>query len=461
MAINIPLITDYDGRGVKKAEKAFANLGKSTKQLGASLKSVFLPAAAAVGAFAAVGFSAVKAAVEDQAAQALLAKQLQNSTKATKTDIAATEDFISAMSLATGVADDELRPALASLVRVTRNTQKSQKLLKTALNVSKGTGKSLATVVQSISRAYGGNVKALAKLDPSLKNYITKTSTADQITARLAKNFTGAAATAANTYAGRLDRMNVAFAEAKEALGVLLLPILEKFVSLITNNVIPYVDRLIAKLETDGLGGAFKMVAGDALSFSDKAKGLNAVLLNLAGTAAVLFTSFKVATIFSSAVTAANALIAAVTSLGGIFTSIAATSFGVIASAIALVVTGVYVLIDALRDPVFRTEFGRFLSDSVKGIANVFIFLTNQIITFVNAIIRAINLIKPGKDIPTFGKADFFQFSMDAAPISNVPRAGEAATSVQINVNGGDPQATVDAITRWYRQNGATVAWMR
>jgi len=461
MAINIPLITDYDGRGVKKAEKAFANLGKSTKQLGASLKSVFLPAAAAVGAFAAVSFSAVKAAVEDQAAQALLAKQLQNSTKATKADIAATEDFITAMSLATGVADDELRPALASLVRVTRNTQKSQKLLKTALNVSKGTGKSLATVVQSISRAYGGNVKALAKLDPSLKQYITKTTTADQITARLAKNFTGAAATAANTYAGRLDRMNVAFAEAKEALGVLLLPILEKFVSLITNNVIPYVDRLIAKLETDGLGGAFKMVAGDALSFSDKAKGLNNVLINLAATAAVLFTSFKVATIFSSAVTAANALIAAVTSLGGVFTGIAATSFGVIASAIALVVAGVYVLIDALRDPVFRTEFGRFLSDSVKGIANVFIFLTNQIITFVNAIIRAINLIKPGKDIPTFGKADFFQFSMDAAPISNVPRAGEAATSVQINVNGGDPQATVDAITRWYRQNGATVAWMR
>lgn len=461
MAINIPLITDYDGRGVKKAEKAFANLGKSTKQLGASLKSVFLPAAAAVGAFAAVSFSAVKAAVEDQAAQALLAKQLQNSTKATKADIAATEDFISAMSLATGVADDELRPALASLVRVTRNTQKSQKLLKTALNVSKGTGKSLATVVQSISRAYGGNVKALAKLDPSLKQYITKTSTADQITARLAKNFSGAAATAANTYAGRLDRMNVAFAEAKEALGVLLLPILEKFVSFVTEKIIPYVDKLIAKLEQDGLAGAFRMVGQDALEASDKTKGLNGVMLNLLGTAAVFYAGFKIASIFSAATGAASALMGALGSLGGVFTGLGATSLGVITTAIGLLILNIYVLIDALRDPVFRTEFGKFLSDSVKLVANVFIFLTNQIITFVNAIIRAINLIKPGKDIPTFGKADFFQFSMDAAPISNVPRAGEAATSVQINVNGGDPQATVDAITRWYRQNGATVAWMR
>lgn len=461
MAINIPLITDYDGRGVKKAEKAFANLGKSTKALGANLKAVFIPAAAAVGALAAVSFSAVKAAVEDASAQALLAKQLQNSTKATKADIAATEDFITAMSLATGVADDELRPALASLVRVTRNTQKSQKLLRIALNVSKGTGKSLSSVVQAMSRAFGGNVKALAKLDPSLKQYISKTSTADEITARLARNFTGAAATAANTYAGRLDRMNVAFAEAKESLGVLLLPILEKFVTIVTERVIPYVDRLVGKLEQDGLSGAFKMVGSDALSFSDNARGLNGILLNLAGTAAVLFTSFKVASIFATATAAAKALILAVSSLGGVFTGIAATSFGVIASAIALVVAGVYVLIDALRDPIFRQEFGRFLLDSVKLVANAFIFLTNQIITFFNAIIRAINIVKPGKDLPTFAKADLFQFSMDSGPISNVPRAGEAATSVQINVNGGDPQATVDAITRWYRQNGATVAWMR
>lgn len=461
MAINIPLITDYDGRGVKKAEKAFANLGKSTKALGANLKAVFIPAAAAVGALAAVSFSAVKAAVEDASAQALLAKQLQNSTKATKADIAATEDFITAMSLATGVADDDLRPALASLVRVTRNTQKSQKLLRVALNVSKGTGKSLSSVVQAISRAFGGNVKALAKLDPSLKQYITKTSTADQITARLARNFTGAAATAANTYAGRLDRMNVAFAEAKESLGVLLLPILEKFVTVVTDSVIPYVDKMVRAFEQGGLAGAFKVASKDALSFTQNLTGLNAVLFDLGATAAITFTVFKGISTITTAVTAFKALTAAIASLGSVFTPIAATSFGVIAGAIALVVAGVYVLIDALRDPIFRQEFGRFLLDSVKLVANAFIFLTNQIITFFNAIIRAINIVKPGKDLPTFGKADLFQFSMDSGPISNVPRAGEAATSVQINVNGGDPQATVDAITRWYRQNGATVAWMR
>ena len=478
MAINIPLITDYDGRGVKKAEKAFANLGKSTKALGSSLKSVFLPAAAAVGAFAAVSFSAVKAAVEDQAAQALLAKQLQNSTKATKAQVAATEKFISTLSLATGVADDELRPAMAGLVRVTKNTGKAQKLLRVALNVSKGTGKSLATVVQSLARAYGGNVKALAKLDPSLKAFIGKTTTADQATARLAKNFAGSAKAAADTYAGRLDRMNVAFAEAKEALGMALLPVLEKFVSFVTEKVIPYIDKLVAKLEQDGLSGAFKMAAGDALNFVQRADGMTGVMLNLAGTAGVLFAAFKGFSIVTAATTAFSALGTAVSSLGGIFTGIAATSFGVIVAAIGLVIANIYVLIDALRDPIFRKDIGKFLSDSFKLVANVFITLVNIIVAGMNTIYGAFrftvnqavdlaNRVNPFKDIPklpasTIKELSYFQFSQDQqAPAALVPRQAEQATSVTINVNGGDPQATVDAITRWYRQNGATVAWMR
>jgi hypothetical protein len=37
---------------------------------------------------------------------------------------------------------------------------------------------------------------------------------------------------------------------------------------------------------------------------------------------------------------------------------------------------------------------------------------------------------------------------------------GGGGGNVTINVQGGDPQAVVDAITRWYRQNGSSVAWM-
>lgn len=463
MPITIPLITDYDGRGVKKAERAFADLGKSTKALGSSLKSVFLPATAAVGALAAVGASAVKSAIEDQKAQALLAQQLKTTTKATDAQIAATESWISTTSLAVGVTDDELRPALASLVRVTKSTTKGQKLLKTALNVSKGTGKSLATVVQAISRAYGGNVKALAKLDPSLKSYITKTTTADQATAMLARNFQGAAATAANTLSGKMDRLKIAFSEIKEQIGFALLPIVEKFASFMTETLVPYAQKVADTFGKDGLSGVFKMVAGDAWNFAQNAKGLNGVLVDLGLTAAVVFGAFKAATIITSTVTAVKALITAVTSLGGIFTTLASTSFATIVSAIGLVIATVYLLIDALRDPTFRGTFLQPFIDTLKVIANAFLFLTNKIIDAVNLAIGAYNKIPFLPDAKKYTKADYFNIP-DFSQASNGgftnPRQFESS-SVNITVNGGDPQATVDAITKWYRQNGATVPWMR
>jgi hypothetical protein len=48
----------------------------------------------------------------------------------------------------------------------------------------------------------------------------------------------------------------------------------------------------------------------------------------------------------------------------------------------------------------------------------------------------------------------------DEAVIPLDRMGGMGGNNVTINVNGGDPQAVVDAITRWYRQNGATQAWM-
>jgi hypothetical protein len=165
-------------------------------------------------------------------------------------------------------------------------------------------------------------------------------------------------------------------------------------------------------------------------------------------------------------------------SLGGVFSGLAATSLGVISAAIGLVILNVYTLIDALRDPVFRQDIGRFLSDSFKLVGNVFVTLVNTIVAGMNTIYGAFrfavnqavdlaNRVNPFKDIPklpasTLQTLPYFQFSQDLkAPPAAVPRQAEEATNVTINVNGGDPQATVDAITRWYRQNGATVAWMR
>ena len=96
-AITIPILSEFSDKGVKRAQKSFANLGREAGKIGKSIRSAMLPAAAAVGALAAGSVAAVKAAVEDAASQEMLAKQLRNTTKATDAQIAANEQFIATL----------------------------------------------------------------------------------------------------------------------------------------------------------------------------------------------------------------------------------------------------------------------------------------------------------------------------------------------------------------------------
>jgi TATA-box binding protein (TBP) (component of TFIID and TFIIIB) len=92
------------------------------------------------GVTAVIG-SAVKAAIEDQAAQASLARQIKASTKATDAQIKGVEDYISSLGQSVAIADDEARPALQALVVATKDVAKAQDLLNVAIDISAGTGK--------------------------------------------------------------------------------------------------------------------------------------------------------------------------------------------------------------------------------------------------------------------------------------------------------------------------------
>jgi len=185
-----------------------------------------VPAVAIVGGLAAgLGFAA-KAAAEDQKAQELLAQQLRTSAMATDDVIATNEQFISSMSKAFSVADDDLRPAMASLVRSTGSVEVAQGLMTTALDIAAATGTDLETVTLALGKAANGQTAALTKLDPSLKGVIDSSSTLDDITNALAVSFGGAATVAANSFEGRMKGMTIALDETKESIGAALLPAL-------------------------------------------------------------------------------------------------------------------------------------------------------------------------------------------------------------------------------------------
>lgn len=209
-------------REMRQADDAIDGFGNRAGGLGSTLKNVVGPAMIGVGAAAgamaiAVGVDAVKAFVDDERAAAGLAQTLRNLGLGQAT--ASVEQFIDAQQRLTGVTDEKLRPSMDRLLRSTKNVADAQDLLTLALDVSAGSGKDLETVTAALAKAADGNTQALGRLGVGLDKATLKTKTFDEITAAMAKTFTGQAATAANTLSGKLDKVTVAFDELKESFG--------------------------------------------------------------------------------------------------------------------------------------------------------------------------------------------------------------------------------------------------
>jgi hypothetical protein len=74
MAINIPIISEFDGKGINKAIKQFQQLETTSEKAQFAIKKAAVPAAAALGGLALALGDATKAAMEDQQEQAALAR---------------------------------------------------------------------------------------------------------------------------------------------------------------------------------------------------------------------------------------------------------------------------------------------------------------------------------------------------------------------------------------------------
>jgi len=428
MAIQIPIISEFVDSGIKKAVKEFKQLETTGAKAQFALKKAAVPAAAALGGLVAVLGDATKGAMEDAAAQAELARQLEYAAGATNSQIKAAEDWISAQGRLLGVTDDELRPALGALSRVTYDVETAQKAASLAMDISAATGKPLEAVTNALAKAYGGNTAALAKLDPSLRDMIKGGASLDDVMASLESTFSGAAETAANTAEGGFKRLGVSLNETKESIGAALLPVLEK--------VLPILQK-----------------------FADWAQQNPGLFLTIAAAIAAVSVSIM-------AVNAAMAL----------------NPFTAIAAGIALLVVGVvaaYKKFETFRD---------IVKSVVNGVAAYFEFVANGWIKATNIIIRGLNLIKPGKDIPSLSPISIGRMGDDSSAIgggglaSTRMAAGGIVTSptlaligesgpeavvplsrmgsmggggVTINVHGGDPNAVVDALRTYMRQNGA------
>lgn len=234
MASNTAILSIKILADAKKAVQGLTDVEKRTQRIQDSVKRAAVPAAAFLGGLAAGSVAAAKAASEDERAQKILAKALENATGATRGQIAATEDWIDKQARATGIADDELRPALGRLVSATEDVGKAQELLALGMDVATASGKPLSTVTDALAKAAGGQFGSLKRLVPSLSDAAIKSGDLNRITQELSEKMGGSAAAAAETSAGKIERLKVAADEFKESLGAQLLPALEKLVNMLS-----------------------------------------------------------------------------------------------------------------------------------------------------------------------------------------------------------------------------------
>ncbi len=248
--VKIDIAAEFTGnKAFRQAETASQKMEKSVAKLGKQLAGVF--AASKLYAF---GKASVKAFAEDEKAARSLALALANTGNAFAT--IGVEKFIGDLQRATGVLDDNLRPAFRTLLTATGDVKKSQDGLALALDIAAGTGKDLSAVSTALAKAYGGQTTALSRLGAGLDKATLKTGDMDVILGQLTEKFKGQALAAAEGYSGSIAKLTVASQNAKEIIGKDLL------------------DSMQMIAGKDGIGGAATAMEGFATQIGNAIYGI-------------------------------------------------------------------------------------------------------------------------------------------------------------------------------------------
>jgi hypothetical protein len=294
--LKLSILADVDdlkkklGEADKAVETNSSKIGAFTAKIG----KAFLVAGAAAGVYATkLLVDGVKAAIEDEKANAKLARTLINVAGATQKTVDEVLAYSRATELATGVTEDELRPSLNRLAIATGNARKAMELQGLALDVAAGSGKSLDAVTQALAKAYEGNTASLGRLGIGISAAELKTMSFDDITKRLSETFAGQADVAANTFEGRIARLRLAFEDVRDSLAEKLLPLIERFITFLMEKGVPALNGFVAGLTgqdsvtagiTDASNGAFvfgerlKTAIGFVISIKDELLILGAII---------------------------------------------------------------------------------------------------------------------------------------------------------------------------------------
>jgi hypothetical protein len=413
MSVIVKLLSKFDDSGIKKAQHGFGGLKKTLGAIGIGmgLKQV-----------ADVLMDAAKAASADAKSTKLMNMQLSKNAHATKESLKQNDKFIESLSLQTGILDDDLRPSLSKFGNVTKNVKDAQKLLKISLDVTAGSGKSQTKIANAVAKAYAGNTKALIGMFPELKN--SKNALAD-----LTKEFEGMAVANADPFMKFNNSMDI----LKEKLGVLVLPLIIDFIDYISKpgGVVDQVGKFfeaVGNPETD-VGKAFGKLKETVVVIGKDIAALFA-LMDTKGNDSM--------TGFANTLSGVSDILATITdSITVLAGSMAALGKGDFGRVIDLMGADIGVGAEAVRRNIS-------VADTVKAI-NAETVKKGKGTIFASPS-EGINNVIFGKPTGKLGSG----ITSNGMPFSQQ----KTTNNININVQGADPKAVVDALGKYVKNNG-------
>jgi len=422
MSVIIKLLSKFDDSGIRKAKGSFSGLKGAIGAIGIGV---------GISQITDLLLDSAKAAAGDAKSTKLLNTQLVRNAGATKAQIKQSDKFIEKLSLQTGILDDDLRPAYAKFGNVTGNVTKAQKLLTITLDAAAGSGKSQTKIANAVAKAYDGNTKSLIAMFPELKK-------SKDVLGDFTKEYKGMAEINADPFMKFNNSMDI----LKEKLGAVILPLLSDFVDYISKDGGP-IDQVSKFLDSfqDPNSDASKMFTDIKNAVKD-AFGYVKDFFALFGNGDAMKGFANVGSTLVKMLPALIALkaIMVLASTGKAIASLV-TAMGLIQGKNAIPGGGG-------NTPIVAPTGG---GGGKTGIANK-----------VGGFLKFAPMIGVGmggditNDInPTTGKT-FKQSIADEFAAQNKARKDKATNNIiNITVTNADPKATVDAIAKYVKLNGA------
>jgi hypothetical protein len=472
--LSIPIVSSFDGSGVEKAKKEFAQLDGAAAKTKFAFKKAFLPAAAAVAGLGGFLANAVKGAEDARIANEKLGSVLDTMGFGAATDRVSA--YAESLEKTVAVDADVIKATqtkLATFGNLTKTVGKAggafDRATVAALDMAAaGFGTAEGNAVQ-LGKALQNPIKGIAALAKSGVDFTDKekekikalTESGKLLEAQeiILKAVEGQVGNTAKNSASSFDKMKFALAGVSDTFGDLLLPIIEavapKLTALAdwaTKNKTAFV---IIGSVIGGIATAVLLVNGAMIAWT------------------AITTAFTAVMAVFNAVMAMNPIVLIVIAIGLLIAALVVAykkfeGFRNVVDSVFKFIGGVIKGSLDLIKGYFTIVLGFY-----KTVFNGFASIWNNTIGKVQIKIPDIKGL-PGRgqtfgvpNIPMLAEGGIVTSATlavigEAGPEAVIPlnRAGEfgmggGGNNVTIHVNGGDPQSVVDALRTYMFRNGS------